>query len=436
MSGARSERRPEIAKSLAAWLRAQELVFQGVQTYSKHPSMHVEGVVPIFAERAQGPWIWDVDGNRYLDLASGIGAVVLGHAEPRVNQAAFAAMERGIQLPLGTRAELDLAERLRDLVPAAGKSRLFKTGAEAVAAGVRIARAVTGRTNVIRGTYHGWHDWAMAGTTRRAGIPPDMERWMVPVAGDDLDGFIRAIERAPSELALVVVDPVPTGPDPARFLSALRESTRKAGALLLFDEIATGIRANGSVAHADYGVRPDLCTLGKAVANGFPLAVLTGTREVMDAAEDQVFISSTFAGDTVSIAAALAVIEIFQTTDALARLHAAGRNMREVIDGHGRSLGEGYSIRTLGTPWRFHVDVAGPDPATTHLVKSLFYQEMVCRGVLLGRVCYPMAAQDRDALAFFGDAVQSSLQIVQSAVQTGTVRARLVGKPIGGVPTL
>ena len=424
-----------LERSFAAWEKARRVLFEGTSTYSKLPRFQSFGTAPILAARASGAWMWDVDDNRYLDLAAGVGAILLGHAHPQVTAAVSEALRLGNQLSLGSPLETEVAERLVDLVPSAEQVRFMKTGAEAVAAGVRIARAHTGRSLVIRGAYHGWHDWAMAGTGPGRGVPAELADWVVPVCDPSLEEFRRLAYERSEELALICVEPVGFAPPAEGFLSGLRALADETGALLLFDEVSTGFRFGVGGAQERFGVTPDLATFGKALSNGFPLAALVGRADLLAGLTGRVFISSTLAGETTSLAAARAVLDELEKTDALERIERAGRAMRAILERCG-DLGEGYRLTCHGFPCRFVLAVEGPDAQRAHLIKSLFYQEMVRRSIFLARVCFPCAAIGEEELSEFTRATEQASDVLRSAVHRDLVGEWLQGEALGEVPVL
>jgi len=257
--------------------------------------------LPVRLSRAVGAEVWDVEGRRYLDYIMALGAVALGYGHPEVNAAAHAAIEAGVVGSLAPEWEERLAGRIAQLVPVAERVRFLKTGAEAVAAAVRLARAATGRERLLRVGYHGWLDWCQpAGAP---GVPNVLATLAEEIGFNDIEGGRAAIRRLDGHLAAVVVEPVvETAPAP-EWLAMLREETRRVGALLVLDEIKTGFRLEIGGATERFGIDPDLVVLGKAMANGFPLAAVGGRREVMEQAR-RTWISSTLATESVALAAA------------------------------------------------------------------------------------------------------------------------------------
>jgi glutamate-1-semialdehyde 2,1-aminomutase len=271
--------------------------------------------------RSAGCRLWDERGREYIDLGMALGAVALGYGHPAVSAAAVRAARDGVVGTLPPVEEEALAERLLPWVPGAEAVRFLKTGAEAVAAAVRIARVVTGRDDVLSCGYHGWLDWAQA----EPGVPAAVRGLHRALTFNDGADLARALAQHPQPAALVIEPVVEQAPDPG-WLRAVRDAATRAGAVLVFDEIKTGIRFGPGGAARRYGVEPDLVVLGKALGNGFPIAAVLGPRALMQAAT-RTWISSTLATEFVALAAALAVIQVCETTDAVARIAAGGRQL-------------------------------------------------------------------------------------------------------------
>jgi glutamate-1-semialdehyde aminotransferase len=278
--------------------------------------------LPVKLVRAEGAFIWDVEGRRYLDFIMGLGAVALGYAHPAVSAAAKAAIDAGVVGPLAPEAEESLAEQLATVIPMMERCRFLKTGAEAGAAAVRLARAHTGRDLVLRCGYHGWLDWAQSPGS--PGVPAAVAALAEVIPFNDTETCRSQIRARGDRLAAVVVEPVVEAAPSKEWLVMLREETRRVGAVLVFDEIKTGFRIAPGGATERYGVVPDLMVLGKAIASGFPLAVVGGHHSVMERAR-QVWISSTLATEMVSLAAASATVSVMVREAVPAHLQRVGQ---------------------------------------------------------------------------------------------------------------
>jgi glutamate-1-semialdehyde 2,1-aminomutase len=421
---------PRIDRSLALWQEAQKLIPGGSQLLSRRPQLFAFGVSPIFAEKSEGAYFWDVDGNRYLDMTMSVGAVLLGYCDPDADKAFDGQQRKGTIFPLVPPVEVETARLLTEVVPCAEMVRFGKSGGEANAVAVRIARAYTGRTKVAFCGYHGWHDWYIAANLDHSrcldshllpgvearGVPPELRGTAVPFEYNNIDSLKTVFENNKGEIACVIMEASRISLPQPGFLQKVKDLTGQHGALLIFDEIVTGFRLALGGAQEFYGVVPDLATLGKTIANGYPLSAIIGRREIMGISKD-LFISSTFWDDAASLAAATAVITKM-------------RNLR--VAEHISCLGQRYANEWLELARRYRVEaqIAGNPASTTTIFKAtgnltqrqqttLYIQEMARRGVFSSgglNVCYAhqdaeidkiLAAAD-DALAVIRKALDAS----------------------------
>ncbi|HEX9727374.1 MAG TPA: aminotransferase class III-fold pyridoxal phosphate-dependent enzyme [Gemmatimonadales bacterium] len=352
--------------------------------------------------RAVGCRVWDDAGREYLDTTMALGAVALGYAHPAVVAAVERAARDGTVGPLPPTAEAELAERLLEWVPGAEAVRFLKTGAEAVAAAVRIARVVTGRERVVTCGYHGWLDW----NQQDPGVPESVRRLCTRLPFGDVSA-VEALESAALLPAAIVVEPVIDRPPPVAWLAALRATASRTGAVLVFDEIKTGIRLGPGGAAARYGGEPDLVVLGKALGNGFPLAAVLGPEAIMQAAT-RTWISSTLATEYVSLAAAGAVLDVCQREDVATTLARAGRRFQRGLEGIVTRHPD-VAVAVRGIPEFCYLVFA--DEA----VSSRVALEAVRRGLLFKRSAYNFVslAHDREII----DDVLNRLENAVAAVE-------------------
>lgn len=371
-----------LKKSYALWEKAQGLILCGANTLSKSPRHIAPGACPVYVDRSEGAYFWDVDGNRYLDFPLGLGAVVLGHAHPRVEDAVAAQLRRGSLHTLNSPLEVELAERLCGIIPCCEKLRLVKSGSEAMSAAVRLAKAFTGRDVVAVCGYHGWHDWTVARMGRDAGVPDCLKELVTTFSYNDPASLEAVFTAYPGRVAAVVMEPVGFDAPVDAFLENVAAMARREGALLVFDEVLTGFRLSLGGAQEYFGVVPDLAGFGKALANGHGLSLVCGRREIMDAVEERVFISSTFGGETGPIAAALATLDELAEPGAMARLRAAGVSLRE---GLSQVLAtSGLDAVCKGLPHKSSVSFSEQAGVSARTLDTLFRARCLERGVFLG----------------------------------------------------
>lgn len=281
---------------------------------------------PSAISHARGARVWDEHEREYLDYVMGLGAVTLGYAYPEVVQAAQAAVADGVTGPLPPVDEHRLAELLTDVFPWMEQVRFLKTGAEATAAAVRIARTATGRDRVVTCGYHGWLDWCRDD----AGVPNAVKALTEAIPFGDHAAARNALRHGAPPAAVVIEPVIDREPDPA-WLGLLREECSATGTILIFDEIKTAFRIALGGASERYRVIPDLTVLGKGLANGFPLAAVGGERSIMKSL-DRTWISSTLATESVALRAAHATVLVSRRDDVPGRLHRLGTHLFEGLE--------------------------------------------------------------------------------------------------------
>jgi glutamate-1-semialdehyde aminotransferase len=385
-------------------------------------------VAPAFIVRGSGAHVWDADGNRYVDFPMALGPVILGHAHAAVNQAITRQLQDGIVFTLPHPIEVGLAERVVRLVPGAERVRFAKTGSDATSAAVRLARACTGRESVIACGYHGWHDWYIGATSRFTGVPEAVRELIGTFDFNDLASLDAALATRQGEVAAVILEPCgATEPAPG-FLEGVVARAHAAGAVVIFDEIITGFRLAAGGAQERYGVRADLAAYGKALGNGMPISALVGKAELMDRLED-VFFSGTHGGETLSLAAAEAVLDHLDAP-AYDDLHAKGEYLRAGIQEAIERAGVSDWVRITGAAPRTVVTIREPETAGSVLpAKTLVQQELVKRGVLFNGsnfICLAHTYEDLDQAI---DAHQAAFSRLADGLE-GNLMDLLEGPPL------
>ena len=385
--------RRSIGKS-KAWLeRSQKVIPGSAQTFSKGANQHVRGVAPVFLARGKGCRVWDVDGNEYIDYIQGLLPNILGYAHEEVNAAVVEQLGQGHSFSLPHPLEVELAERLTKIIPCAEKVRFGKNGSDATAGSVRAARAYTGRERIACCGYHGWQDWFIGSTTRHKGVPRAVRDLTHPFVYNDLGSLKKLLDEHKGEFAAVIMEPANFTPPVDGFLEGVKALAHEHGALFILDEICSGFHFGLGGAQKRFGVTPDLACFGKAMGNGFPISCIVGRADVMDVFED-IFFSFTFGGEVASMAAAMKVLDILEGSDALARMNVNGRILQEGLNTLARLAGLQDRIKCVGYPFWSLVKFLDGDGKDSFLLRSLFTQECVKRGVLLLATHNMTAAHD------------------------------------------
>ena len=351
-------------QSHALFARAQQLMPGGVNSPAR--AFGAVGGEPIVIQRGEGPYLFDVDGNRYIDYIGSWGPMILGHAHPRVTAAIHAAVDRGTSFGAPTEAENRLAELIVDAIPSVEKVRLVNSGTEATMSAIRLARGYTGREVIVKfaGNYHGHVDSLLvaAGSSAATLAVPDSPgvtagtgRDTLVLEYNDVPGLAVAFAEHGGRIAGVIVEPVVGNMGcvvpAAGFLQALRKETEQHGAVLIFDEVMTGFRVAYGGAQSLFGVDPDLTTLGKIVGGGLPIGAYGGRAEIMDAMlpVGKVFQAGTLSGNPLATAAGIATLETLRDEDPYARLDQLGARLATGLDSAATDADIPHSIARVGS---------------------------------------------------------------------------------------
>ncbi len=382
----------------------------------RRPYNFVPGEYPVFLEKARAGHVWDVDGNRYIDMLAAYGPIILGHREQEIDDAVIAQMANGFCMNLVQPVQNELAKTLIRLIPCAEKVIMVKTGSDATTTAIRIARGYTDKLKILRCGYHGWHDWCVE---VHGGVPQKLWEDTHEFHYNDLDGVDRLLEQHRGNVAAIIVTPVghplahPVQAPAPGFLEGLRERATAHGVVLIFDEIRSGFRIALGGAQQRYGVTPDLSTFGKAMANGYPISAVVGKAPIMDVVESKVFISSTFFPNSLEMVAAMKTIEILERENALDTLWARGEkwlaDVREIVE-H-----SGVAAELSGVPPMPFITFPADADKKYKERRVGFYTEIIRRGVFLQPFHhgYIMCRHTDEDLAHAAQAIKDSLAAIR-----------------------
>jgi len=387
----------KVKKSQKLYKRAKQLIPGGTQLLSKRPEMFLPEIWPAYYDKAKGCSIWDIDGKKYTDASyMGLGACILGYADPDVDSAVKKAIDKGSMTTLNCPEEVELAEVLCGIHNWAGMVRYARTGGEAMAIAVRIARAKREKDVILFCGYHGWHDWYLAANLADdksldghlipglapKGVPRSLKGTAIPFNYNDTESFRQLFKKHRENTAAVVMEPIRNYEPQKGFLEAIREETRKAGIVLIFDEITSGFRMTGGGAHLKFGICPDIAVFGKSMSNGYPMAAVIGRKEVMEAAQET-FISSTYWTERIGPVAALTTIRKMRKENIPAHLMNIGRKVRDGWKSSAEKHGVDITISGIYPLGHFLFNYKN------HLVlKTLFTQLMIEKGFLATNAFY------------------------------------------------
>jgi glutamate-1-semialdehyde 2,1-aminomutase len=395
-----------VKKSEQLFERAQARIPGGVNSPVR--AFRAVGGTPVFFERAHGPYLWDVDGTRYIDYVGSWGPMLAGHGHPAVVEAVQEAASRALSFGAPTEAEVELAELLCRLVPSLDLVRLVSSGTEATMTALRLARGFTGRHLVVKfeGCYHGHADALLVkagsgaltfGNPSSAGVPPEVAAGTVVLDYNDVSQIKRLFSEKGKDIAGVIVEPVAGNmnlvlPQPG-FLETLREECTRHGALLIFDEVMTGFRVALGGAQERFGIRPDLTTLGKVIGGGLPVAAVGGRRDIMEriAPLGPVYQAGTLSGNPIAVAAGLATLKIVSSVQE--KVEATTRSLVEGLAAEAKQANVKFSAQSIGSMFGIYFREA-PPASFAQVMQcdrerfNRFFHEMLMRGVYLAPSAY------------------------------------------------
>lgn len=376
--------------------RALKTIPLGSQTFSKSRTQYPYGASPYFIVKGQGSHVWDVDGNEYIDFINSLAAVTLGYNDPDVTAAVRAQLEDGVIFSLPHPIEMQVAEKIVEMVPCAEMVRFGKNGSDATSGAIRLARAYTKRDHVAVCGYHGWQDWYIGSTSRNLGVPQSTRDLTHTFSYNDIDSLHKIFQQYPNGIAAVIMEPMNVIEPEDNFLEKAKELTHKNGAVFVFDETITGFRYANGGAQEYFGVIPDLATFGKGLANGYPISAIVGKTEIMRLMED-IFFSFTFGGETLSLAAALATMTKLQNEPVIETLWSQGRKVSDGVKGLIEKNGLQDVLSIGGKECWVFLLFKDVDIYSQWELKTLFLQEVFARGILMiGTHNISYAHSDRD----------------------------------------
>ncbi|MBL4615232.1 MAG: aminotransferase class III-fold pyridoxal phosphate-dependent enzyme [Magnetovibrio sp.] len=418
-----------MSKSDALWERGKKVIPCGTQTLGKSPIGFIEGVAPKYLSHGDGGRVWDVDGNEYIDCWLACLPITFGHRVKEIDEAVARQMSTsGITFSLMHPLEVEVAESLREDISIAEQVRFAKNGSDVCEAAIRLARHLTRRDKVVTLGYHGFHDWYISSTDRSFGIPQCIADMTLRFNYNDIDGLKHLFDTNKGEIACVMMEPAIFDEPQDNFLAKVKELCHKEGALLIFDEMLTGYRFSRNGAMSFFGVEPDLATFGKGIANGMPIGMLVGPEKYMRGFEE-VFLSSTYGGETTALAAALAGLEYHRQHDVVGHMWRIGKivldNFKLEIDK--RDLGSYVSAN--GYPVRQALGFKDADGRADYDLAGLYQQEMLKNGVLCNAGLGFCHRHDENDAMHVVRSFAKALDRMKQAIDEGDIKKHLEGKP-------
>ncbi|MGY0560044.1 glutamate-1-semialdehyde 2,1-aminomutase [Luteimonas sp. A277] len=395
-------------KSQALFSRAKRLLPGGVNSPVR--AFNSVGGEPFFVERADGAYLYDVDGNRYIDYVGSWGPMIVGHNHPKVREAVAEAIGNGLSFGTPCPAEVTMAETITRLVPSCEMVRMVNSGTEATLSAIRLARGATGRQRIVKfeGCYHGHGDSFLVkagsgmltlGVPTSPGVPAGLSELTSTISYNDFEGATKLFDEIGSEVAAVIIEPVVGNanclPPREGYLQHLRELCTKHGALLIFDEVMTGFRVALGGAQARYGVTPDLSTFGKIIGGGMPVGAYGGRRDLMEqiSPAGPIYQAGTLSGNPVAMAAGLAMLELVQEPGFHDRLEATANALCDGFEAAARDAGVPLTTTRVGAMYGLFfssekVDTYAGATACDIDAFKRFFHAMLERGVFVAPSAY------------------------------------------------
>ncbi len=419
-----------LTKSFDYLRRAKAVIPMATQTLSKGPTQFVQGVAPIYLERGKGSHVFDVDGNEYIDYPGALGPVVLGYSYPCVDRAIRRQLRDGIVFSLMHPLEVEVAEKLVQLIPCAEMVRFAKNGSDVTSAAIRLARAATGREKIAKCGYHGAQDWNIASTSWNLGVPRFNKELIIEFAYNRLDTLEDIFQKHPEEIAAVIMEPVTSELPNSGFLAAVKDLAHRNGAILIFDEVKTGFRVALGGAQQHFNVTPDLATFGKALANGMPVSALVGKEVYMKMFENGVFFSMTFGGEALSLAAAKATISEMEKRGVHSYIWKLGTKLQDQFNMLAVELDLKETLQCVGLPSKSVVKFNATSGVESLTLKSLFQQEVIKRGILFNGEHMLTYSHTEEDIMHTLDAYREAMEILKRAIETNSVDQMIEGTKI------
>jgi len=408
---------------------AESKIPLGSQTFSKSRTQYPVGISPLFASRAKGSHIWDIDGNKYIDLVNSLASVTIGYGDSRLLRDIKKQLKKGVSLSLPTKLESEVSELINFLVPSAEMIRFSKNGSDATSAAIRLARSYTGRDHVLVCGYHGWPDWYIGSTSRNSGVPNDVSKLTHTFKYNEINSLKSKLELLENKVAAVILEPMNKEYPQDGFLESVKQLTHKAGAVLIFDEVITGFRYSKGGAQEIFGVIPDLSTFGKGIANGFPLSAVVGKKEIMLEME-KVFLSGTFGGELLSLTAAKNVLLRHVNEDICGDLFNKGNLLSKLTDTAIQESNLSKVITLSGHPtWKF-INWQTANNFTIEEIKTYFMQEIFQEGVLVLNTHNISQAHSEKIISKISDSYYRVFKKLKNAIDSGSLRSNLRASPL------
>lgn len=406
--------------------KAHKFIPGGAHTYSRGDDQYPLNAPPVLS-KGEGCYVWDADGNRFLDYGMALRAVTIGYGYEKIAKAAADEIMKGNNLTRPSVVEVEAAEMLAGLIPGMDMVKFAKNGSTVTSAAVKLARAYTGRRYVARCAQHAffsYDDWFIGDTVMNSGCPKEISSLTVDFNFNDIASLEELFQKYPGDISCVILEPATTVEPQDGFLHKVKDICKKYGAVFILDEMITGFRWDLKGAQHYYNIEPDLCTFGKGMSNGFSVAALVGKKEIMDLGgithdKDRVFlISTTHGAEMCGLAALLKTVEVYKELDVVGHMWSYGRKLIDGMNEISKELGLKDIFYAEGVPVSPNYVCKDREGKVSLELRTLFSQEMIRSGVLMPWIAISLSHGEKE-LEITLDAVRKTLTVYERALSEG-----------------
>lgn len=423
---------------LKLWSKAIKIIPGGNGLLSKRPERYLPDLWPTYFSKSKGCFVWDLDGNKYIDMAqNGIGSAILGYADPDVDKAVIDCLKKGVNTTLNSPDEFELAKLLLKLNPTMDMVKFARGGGEALSIAVRLARAKTGLDKILFSGYHGWCDWYIAANVSSnsnlddhlipglnpAGVPRKLKNTAIPFIYDDIEDFKKQLKLNP-DVAAIIIEGARYNAPSLEFLNFISKEAKKRKIILIVDEVTSGFRICNSGTYRKYKYDPDIAVYGKALGNGYAISAVVGKKNVMEMASKS-FISSTMWTENVGFAAAKACLKKINKIKLHVHLNKVGRDIAIIWRRTSKASNLKISVSNFYPLITFKFNYGDLD----NKLLTLFIQEMLERGFLASSSVYVTAAHNQAVLKKYAIACKEVFEIIKIAIDSNSIDSCLKTKP-------
>lgn len=413
--------------------RAVKVTPLGAQTYSKSYRYYCQGDSPAFIDRGEGCYLYDVDGNKFIDFVCALGPITIGYNVKEINDAVKVQLDKGISFSLQAEVEVELAEKIIEIIPCAEMVRFVKNGGDATTAAIRLARAYTRRDLVALSGYHGMHDWSIGSTENNKGIPKDISNLTKTFEYNNIDSLKELFNEYPDEIAAVILEPIQANGPKDDFLEKVKKVAHENGAILIFDEVVSGFRYALGGASEYYGVVPDMAAFGKGMGNGLPISAVAGKKEIMKQIEEGIFVSTTFGGEALSMAGSLAALEILEKPGVYEQIWKLGTILKEGLE----ELIDKYELNDVilvsGLPPHCGVEFEDVGSLDYLDINSIYSQAMIHNGIITVGINNINLSHTEKEIEAYLNAAEEGMKNIKKAIGQDSTEGILIGKKVDPV---